>query len=53
MKNDVRFEYIPWKMPDFVSFPLCGFTLVIKLRNSDFESHLAILICFDKKRYGV
>ena len=27
------------KMPDFVSFPLFGFTLVIKLRNFDFESH--------------
>ena len=27
------------KMPDFVSFPLLGFTLAIKLRNFDFESH--------------
>ena len=27
------------KMSDFVSFPWFGFTLVIKLRNSDFESH--------------
>ena len=27
------------KMSDFVSFPLFGFTLVIKLRNSDFESN--------------
>ena len=27
------------KMSDFVSFPLFGFTLVIKLRNLDFESH--------------
>ena len=27
------------KMSDFVSFPLFGFTLVIKLRNFDFESH--------------
>ena len=35
---------------DFVSFPLFGFTLVIKLRNFDFESHLDTLICFDKKR---
>ena len=24
------------KIPDFVSFPLFGFTLVIKLRNFDF-----------------
>ena len=28
------------KMSDFVSFTLFGFTLVIKLRNSDFESHM-------------
>ena len=27
------------KMSDFVSFPLSGFTLVIKLRNCDFEGH--------------
>ena len=27
------------KLSDFVSFPLFGFTLVIKLRNFDFESH--------------
>ena len=41
------------KMSDLVSFPLFGFTLVIKLRNFDFESHLNTLIFFDKKRYGV
>ena len=27
------------KMPDFVSFPLFGFTVVSKLRNFDFEGH--------------
>ena len=27
------------KMSNFVSFPLFGFTLLIKLRNFDFESH--------------
>ena len=27
------------KMSDFVSFALLGFTLVIKWRNFDFESH--------------
>ena len=37
------------KISDFVSFPLFGFTLVIKLRNSDFESHGNTLIFFDKK----
>ena len=37
-------------MSDFVSFPLLGFTLVIKLRNFDFESHWNTLIFFDKKK---
>ena len=27
------------KMSDFVSFPLFGFTVVIKLRDFDFESY--------------
>ena len=27
------------KMPDLVSLPLFEFTVVIKLRNFDFESH--------------
>ena len=27
------------KMPDFVPFSLFGFTLVIKLRNFDFERY--------------
>ena len=27
------------KMSDFILFPLLGFTLVIKLRNFDFEDH--------------
>ena len=37
------------KMPDFVLFPRCGFTLAIKLRNFDFESHLNTLIFLDHK----
>ena len=41
------------KMSDFVSVPLFGFTLAIKLRNSDFESHWNTIIFFDKERYGV
>ena len=41
------------KMSDFVSIPLFGFTLVIKLRNFDSESHWNISIFFDKERYGV
>ena len=37
-------------MPDFVSFSLFGFTLVLKPRNFDFESHWNTLeIFFDKK----
>ena len=35
------------KMSDFVSFPLFRFTLAIKLRNVDFESHWNT---FDKKK---
>ena len=35
------------------SFPMFGVTLVIKLRNFDFESHRNILIFLYKKRYGV
>ena len=30
-----------------------GFTLVIKLRNFNFESHWNALIFFDKRRYDV
>ena len=41
------------KLSDFVSIPLFGFTLVIKLRNFDFESHWNISLFFDKQRYGV
>ena len=36
-------------MSDFVSFPLFGFTLVIKLRNFDFESHWNISIYLMKE----
>ena len=40
-------------MSDFVSIPLFGFNLLIKLRNFNFESHYNILIFLDKERYGV
>ena len=36
-------------MFDYVSFPFSGFTLVVKLRNCDFEYHWNTLIFFDKK----
>ena len=36
------------KMYNFVSFALFGFTLVIKMRNFDFEGHQNTLF-FDKK----
>ena len=41
------------KMPNFVSFPLLGFTVVIKLRIFDFESHWNTWIFFDKKDMSV
>ena len=37
------------KMPDFVSFPLLRFTLVIKLRNFDLSLLKYFIIIFDKK----
>ena len=37
-------------MPVSVSFPLFGFTLVIKLRNSNSESNLNTLVYIDKKK---
>ena len=43
----------PLEKCDFVSFSLSEFTLVIKLRNFDFESHRNTLIFFDKRRYSV
>ena len=41
------------KMTDFILFPLFRFTLIIKLRNFDFESYLNTLILFKKKIYDV
>ena len=41
------------KISDFLPFLLFGFTLVIKLRNFNFESHLNTLIFLDKKMYDV
>ena len=38
------------KMSDFVSIPLFGLILVIKLRNFNFESHWNILVFLDKKK---
>ena len=38
------------EMVEFVSFPLFGFTLVIKLTNFDFESHWNNLIFFLYKK---
>ena len=49
MKNDVRIQYVPLKNVWFCSFPMFGFTLVIKLRNSDFDSHWITLILFYQK----
>ena len=41
------------KISDFFSFSLLGFTLVLKMRNLDFESHWSNSIFFDTKRYSV
>ena len=41
------------KMSNFVSFPLLGFIVVIKLKKIDFESHWNNWILFDKKRYDI
>ena len=41
------------KLTDFVSFLLFRSTLVITLRNYDFESHSNSLVFFDKKIYRV
>ena len=43
VKNEVRFEYVPWKNVRFF------FTLVIKLRKFDFRIHWNALIFFYKK----
>ena len=37
------------KMSDLVSLPLLEFTLVIKLRNSNFEHHLILFLQKKKK----
>ena len=49
--SDLNISYE--KMSDFVSFALLGFTLVIKLRKFDFESHWNTLIFFDKEKHDV
>ena len=41
------------KVTEFVSIPLFRFTLVIKLRNFNFESHWNILMFFNKETYDV
>ena len=35
------------EMSEFVSFPLLGFTFIIKMRNFGFEDHLNTLMFFD------
>ena len=42
-----------WKISDFVSFSLLRFTLVLKQRNLDFESHWNTLIFFSEIFYSV
>ena len=47
MASDLNMSY--GKMSDFVSFPLFGFPLAIKLRNFNFEGNQNVLMVFDKK----
>ena len=49
MVSDLSISYS--KMSDFVSFPLLGLTLVVKLRNFGFEGRSNALIFFDTKNY--
>ena len=42
MASDLNMSHV--KMSDFVSLLLFGYTLAIKLRNFDFESHWNALI---------
>ena len=48
MASDLNMSH--GKMSDFVSFPLLGFTLVIKLINFDFECHGNTSTFFDKNK---
>ena len=41
------------EMSDFASFPLLGFTLVIKLRHFDFEGHWNTLTLYSQKKHMV
>ena len=47
MKTDLNTSH--GGVPGFVLFPLIGLTLVLKLRNFDFESQLNTLIFLIKK----
>ena len=51
MLSDLKISH--GKLTDFVSFLLFRSTLVITLRNFDFESHWNSLAFFDKKIYDV
>ena len=46
MMSDLNISH--GNMSDFVLFPLFSFTLVIKLRNFDFEDHQNTVILSDK-----
>ena len=47
MMSELNMSY--GKLSDFVSFLLLEFTLIIKLRNFDFENHCNTLRFFGKK----
>ena len=45
MKNTVRFAHVPC---DFVSLYLLAFTLIMRLKISNYKSHWNILVFYDK-----
>ena len=50
MISDLNMSHGLMEMSNFVSFPLFGLSLVIKLRNFDFESHWNTLLFFFLKQ---
>ena len=50
-KNDVRFDYVPWKMSDFVTFSLFGLTVVIQ--EISLERTYSQKVSFNSRRNAI
>ena len=50
-KNDVRFDYVPWKMSDFVTFSLFGLTVVIQ--EISLERTYSRKVSFNSRRNAI